>query len=530
MKARVFYIITTLSLTVASVVTSCKKDFLNTIPNDRLSSEFFWKTEEDAELAVNAIYPNLDAQSQLFLLDGLTDIAHVNEFFAVSSQVEQNVYDASSSVIADQWSAAYKGIAAANFVLDNIDKVSETETNKLALNQYRGEAKALRAYQYIKLATSFGNVPLVTKQISIQEGKQLVNTPINEIWNFIDKELKEAVELLPSTIEKGRISKGAAWALDARANLYAGRYQDAVNAAQKVFDLNLYSLYPRYEKLFSYAAEGNQEVILDRQFLKDVLSNNVFNTIAPYSQVTSRNTYVPTKAIADLYPMANGLPITDMDSGFDKFNPYTDRDPRMRYSMFVPGDVLPDGKIFNPLPKSGTPDAIGNTFNATSTGYTIKKYINNEDLASPSNNGINSIIIRYAEVLLTYAEAKIELNQIDDRTALNAINEVRQRADVNLPPLSNTLNQDQLREAVRKERTIELAFEGFRMFDIRRWKVAETVIPGSVYGITYLDNGQLKTIEIPSYIKKFDKSRDYLWPIPRNERILNPNLGQNPNW
>lgn len=529
MKARVFYIITTLSLTVASVVTSCKKDFLNTVPNDRLSGEFFWKTEDDAKLAVNAIYPSLDAQSQLFLLDGLTDIAHVNRFFEVSSQVEQNVYDASSSLIADQWSAAYKGIAAANFVLDNINKIPETETNNAALNQYKGEAKTLRAYQYIKLASLFGDVPLVTKQISIQEGKQLQRAPINEVWDFIDKELKEAVELLPPTIEKGRITRGAAWALNARANLYAGRYQDAVNAAQKVFDLNLYSLYPDYEKLFSYSAEGNEEIILDRQFLKDVLSNNVFSTMAPYSQATSNNFYVPTKAIADMYPMNNGLSISDINSGFDKSNPYENRDPRMHYSMFIPGDILPNGKVFNPSPNSGTPDAIGSTFNATSTGYTIKKYINNEDLGNPSNNGINSILIRYAEVLLTYAEAKIELDQIDN-TVFHAINQIRQRSDVNLPPLSNALNRDQLRETVRRERTLELAFEGFRMFDIRRWKIAETVIPGSVYGITYLENGQLQTIQVPSFIKGFNKNRDYLWPIPQNEKILNPNLGQNPNW
>jgi hypothetical protein len=132
-------------------------------------------------------------------------------------------------------------------------------------------------------------------------------------------------------------------------------------------------------------------------------------------------------------------------------------------------------------------------------------------------------------VLLTYAEAKIELNQIDP-SVVDAINRVRQRSDVNLPPLSNTLTPAELRDAVRRERTAELAFEGLRTWDIRRWKTAETVIPGGVFGITYLANGQLTTFKVQAFEKVFDKSRHYLWPIPQKERQLNPNLTQNPGW
>ncbi len=514
---------------VSSVITGCKKDILNTAPNDRLSTDVFWKTENDAKLAVNAIYPFLDGVN-IFVWDGTSDIGHTNAPFQAEALLEQGVYDALNSRVLTEWNNAYSGIAASNFVLDNIDKV--TSANTALINQFKGEAKALRAYQYIKLAAFYGDVPLVTKSISIDEGRQLTRTPVSQVWDFVDKELTEAASLLPlsyAAAEKGRVTKGTALALKARADLLAARYQLAAEAAKQVMDLKLYSLYPQYSKLFSYAAENNAEVILNKEFIKDIYSVNVFGSMAPYSQKNSNNTYVPTKRLADTYTMSNGKDITDPTSGFDPNNPYTNRDPRLRYSIFVSGDLLPDGKTFRPEPNSGTSDAIGNTYLATTTGFVLKKYINTEDYANPTNNGINIILLRYAEVLLTYAEAKIELNQID-ASVFDAINQVRQRSDVNLPPLPNTLTQAQLREAVRRERTSELAFEGLRTWDIRRWKLAETVIPGPVMGMTYLVNGQPTTIKVQAFEKVFDKGRHYLWPVPQKERQLNPNLTQNPGW
>lgn len=511
------------------IIAGCKKALLDTVPNDRLSTDVFWKTENDAKLAVNAIYPFLD-DVNIFSWDGVTDIGHTNQLFQAEAKVEQGTYDALNSRISTEWNNAFSGIAAANFFLSNVEKVPSANT--ALINQLKGEAKTLRAYQYIKLAGLYGDVPLVTNPISIAEGRQLTRMPVAQIWDFVDKELTDAAALLPvsyAASDKGRITKGAAMALKARVDLWAGRYQQAADAAKQVMDLNVYNIYPQYAKLFSYAAENNSEVVLDKEFLKDSYSNNVFSSMAPYSQKNSNNTYVPTKRLVDAYPMSNGKDIAEAGSGLDPYKPYDNRDPRLRYSIFVSGDILPDGKTFRPEPNSGTADAIGNTYLATSTGFVLKKYINNEDYANPGNCGINIILLRYAEVLLTYAEAKIELNQID-QSVYDAINRVRQRGDVNLPPLPNTLSQSELRAAVRKERTVELAFEGLRLFDIRRWKIAETVMPGSVYGMTYVANGQLTTIKVQAFEKVFDKSRDYLWPVPQKERELNPNLSQNAGW
>ena len=520
-----------LLITTSLMLTSCDRDLLETIPNDRLSTSVFWKTENDARLAVNSLYTDLDS-TNIFGFDALTDIAHTNQPFDVQAYVELGIYDATSSKILGEWTKAYKGIRACNYFLENVDQVASTNT--ALINQYKGEARALRAYQYLKLAGLYGDVPLITTAISLDESRTLTRTPVAQIWDFVDKELSEAAGLLPVTyaaVDKGRATKGAALGLRARANLYAGRYQQAAEAADQVMKLGVYGLYESYEKLFTIAAENNKEVLLDRQFIKDTYPDNVFNLLGPYSQKNANSSYVPTKALVDTYETTAGKLITDPTSGYDPANPYANRDPRLRFSIFLTGDPLPSGITYRPEPTSGTPDAVGNTYIASTTGFNIKKYVNAEDYVNPANNGINIILLRYAEILLTFAEAKIELNQLD-ASVLTAINMVRNgRSDVKQPSIGSTASQAELRAIVRRERTVELAFEGTRLFDIRRWKIAETVLPGPVYGITYkAANGALTTIQAVGVNRNFDKTRHYLWPIPQKEINLTPTLTQNPGW
>nr|WP_229204015.1 RagB/SusD family nutrient uptake outer membrane protein [Dyadobacter alkalitolerans] len=239
---------------------------------------------------------------------------------------------------------------------------------------------------------------------------------------------------------------------------------------------------------------------------------------------------MPTKALVDTYETTAGKLITDNASGYNPATPYVNRDPRLKFSIFLEGDILPSGIAFKPAPNSGTADAIGSTYIASTTGFNIKKYVLVDDFANPVNSGINIILLRYAEVLLTYAESKIELGQID-ASVLAAINLVRNgRSDVKQPAVK-IASQAEMRNIVRRERTVELAFEGQHLFDIRRWKTAEKVMPGPVYGITYKDaSGALKTVEVVAVNKTFDASRHYLWPIPQKERDLNPSLTQNPGW
>ena len=513
---------------ITTFLAGCSKDLLETVPNDRISTEIYWKTDKDATLASNAVYTYLEGVS-IFSWDGMSDIGHTNIPFAVNAVLERGQMDIQNGIVLNEWQNDYAGIRSANAFLANVDKVKTTDKDRI--ERLKGEVKTLRAYLYIKLASLFGDVPLVTTEITLEESRNVARTPVSEIWDFISAELTDAANVLPNTqTDKGRITKGAALALKARAMLYAGRYPEAAEAAKQVIDSKVYGLYPSYQNLFTYAAENNKEVILDKEFVKDTYKNNAFGYMAPYSQQASSSTFVPLKKLVDSYQMTNGKDITDPTSGFDPYDPYKDRDPRLEYSIFTLGDQLPDGKIYNSKPGSGTADAVGFTYLATTTGFNVKKYINKEDLGQPGNCGINIILIRYAEVLLTYAEAKIEANQID-QSVVDAINEVRQRPDVNMPPLAGIGSQEEMRNIVRHERMVELAFEGLRYIDIRRWKIAENVIPGKLYGMTYTDdNGTLQTIQIQSFEKTFDKSRDYLWPIPQKERELNPNLTQNPNW
>jgi len=512
----------------ATFLPSCNEDLLETIPNDRVSSEIFWQTDNDAIAAANAVYTYLPGAETIFNWDGMSDIAHITLMWRSESIIEKGSFDATIDKVNNEWDNSYKGIQTANTFLINVDKV-QTKDQEL-IDRLKGEIKVLRAYHYIKLAMLYGDVPLITTPLSIEESRNLTRTPVAQVWDFVAQEFTDAAAVLPTTQEeKGRVTKGAALALKARAMLYASRYQEAAAAAKEVIDLNVYSLYPSYEKLFSYEAENNQEVILDNQYIEDIRGNSAFGYLAPFSQ-QARGEVVPTRKAVDAYQMNNGKDISDPSSGFDLMNPYANRDPRLRYSVFVVGDKLPNGETYNSLPSSGTADAIGYSENSTPTGFNIKKYVNKEDFAEPWDCGINIILMRYAEVLLIYAEAKIEANQID-QSVFDAINLVRQRPDVKMPPVTGT-SQEDLRNIVRDERLRELAFEGLRYFDIRRWKTAEDILPGIIYGMTYYSNQdrEFKTISLPSFVKAFNTGRDYLWPIPQKETELSPKLSQNSNW
>lgn len=514
---------------MAAALCSCSDNLLETMPNDRVSSEIYWQTENDFTLGANAVYTLLEGAGDFTNWDAMSDIGHVTLMWREESIIEKGAYDATIGKVLRTWTDNYTGIQAANIFLD---KAAQSEgLNQDLINRLTGEVKVLRAFFYTRLAILYGDVPLLTSETTLEESRSLSRTPVSEVWDFVYNELAEAADLLPVVqTEEGRITKGAALALQARAMLYAHRYQEAAVAAKKVIDLHAYSLYPSYERLFSYEAENNEEVIMNREYIKNIQSNNIFSLTTPNSLFPQVNSFVPTKKAVDSYQMANGRDISDPLSGFDPENPHENRDPRLKYSIFVLGETLPNGQIYDPRPGSGTGDAIGYAENSTATGFNVKKYLNIEDLAQPSNCGINIIFIRYAEVLLTYAEAMIESNQIDE-SVLAAINEVRGRPDVNMPPIENVSSQNELREIVRRERLVEFAFEGLRYFDIRRWQTAEDVIPGIIYGMTYVDqSGNLQTVSLPGFLKVFNPQRDYLWPIPQREIELNPNLTQNPNW
>jgi hypothetical protein len=241
----------------------------------------------------------------------------------------------------------------------------------------------------------------------------------------------------------------------------------------------------------------------------------------------------PNQSLVDAYEMANGKTIDDPTSGYNADDPYKNRDPRLFATIITPGSLY-EGFYYNPI-EVGSPDFYA-PYGNTKTGYLPRKFdAFLSDFPNVWNAGLNIIVIRYAEVLLSYAEAKIEKGEIDN-TVYDAINSVRTRAGMPVVDISKYNTQTTLRELIRRERRVELALEGLRWFDIQRWKIGPQVMPGQLLGarLGTVDPNNGNLVLTPERIvvetRVFDPGKNYLWPIPQKEIDLNKNLVQNPGY
>jgi hypothetical protein len=529
-----------IALSLLVTTAGCDDALLDSKPTDTLSDETFWKSRQDAVNAVNALYPFLPGISEM-QWDMMSDIGSSLSPGSSTATVEKGEQNAAMGYFNGHWDTAYRGIRAANYFLENVDRVKQEDprfADALA-SRLKAEARFIRAFQYARLVMLFGDVPLVTKPLELQESKELTRTDAGKVWDFVETELTEAARDLPVRYtgdDVGRVTRGAALAMKARAMLYAGRWEKAAAAAKAVMDPGVYSLHPTYKNLFSYAAQNNSEVILDRQYAQSLSSHDFFDDFAPRG-MNGDVGISPTRTLVDAYETVNGLPI-EQDPEYNPLDPYANRDPRLDYTLFlpafsnkVPGEMLYNNRRYDPRPGSGTADEVERDYRRTKTGFNTQKYVNPEDMLDRRNGGVNFILIRYADVLLTYAEAKIETGQID-ATVYDAINRVRQRGDVKLPPITPGKSQAELRRIVRHERMVELAMEGLRFFDLRRWKTAHEVMQGPIPGMRYIrkGEGEVSTLTYGGVVRSFNPQRDYLWPLPSQEVVLNPKLTQNPGY
>jgi tetratricopeptide (TPR) repeat protein len=429
-------------------------------------------------------------------------------------------------------------VARANILLGNIDRIPAGKIDPTRKARYIAEAKALRGVLYTYLVGLFGNIPMPLVPMTDEEARQLANSTPTQVYDQIIKDLDEAAAVLPASYtgnDQGRMTKWAALAFKARAALYAGRYQLAADAAKQVIDANVYALNPDYGQLFLYAGENSKEIIFAHNYAKSTQAagqnNNIFGEYGPPTN-SAAGRVVPIRQLVDAYLMKDGLPITTSPlynpkawTPADTLNYTSNRDPRLAFTVLYPGAPW-DGGTFDSRPRgiSTKPEAIdlGNE-NVSVTGFNIRKYIDLTDKTDRGNGGINAILMRYADVLLMYAEAKFELGQ-NDAAALAAFNLVRAR--VGMPALATLTRGD-----VRLERRVELAFEGLRLFDIRRWKIAEQVMPApAACGIDYINAAGATVRQCqPASARQFP-ARAYLWPLPQAELDLNPNLKQNPGF
>lgn len=549
------------------LIASCSDDLLEKAPVDTLNPSIFWNTEEDAIAAVNNLYTHLPDIRYTLYREMMSDFAIGSSGDEGRNNILEGTADASTGLFRNYWVGLYTKVAATNYFLDNVDKV--TGLTESALNRMKGEARFIRAYTYLELAMYFGDVPLVTKTLTVSEGSVIERTDRYEVFDFIISEMEQIADYLPLRSEQfvsggevGRITRGAAQALKARAGLFAGSvaknfsgpnpdqyFTKTVEACQQIVSSGQYGLYPDFSKLFSYEAEYSNEIILSRIYAKDFLPHSTFLNNAPKALTGRPNVDITiTKAMVNLFQMQEtGLFTHQEGSGWNPIDPYRGVDPRLEATTFLPAFSetsycsMVNEKRYDPRP--GLPsslriaDVISQQGDANKSGFALKKYINEaEDRGQGSNDGTNLILIRYADVLLMYAEALIELNQ-NLTLAADLIDDVRERAQ--MPPLeesgnssSDLADQVKMREIVRNERGVELAMEGLRFFDIRRWKTAENIIGGPIEGMTYQDytTKAIVTFHWITRVRIFTPSKDYLFAVPMSERLINPNLTQNPGY
>ncbi|WP_437919966.1 RagB/SusD family nutrient uptake outer membrane protein [Sphingobacterium sp. LRF_L2] len=551
-------------LSVCLVIGTSCDGYLDRSPLSGPSDDNYFKNEAELTLAVNGLYSALvyhptDDMPVNLTIDDATDIGWDRNTSPLQS-LGRGDHDSNNDYTRNIWTNAYKIIGKCNFVLDNTGKL-EGQVASALLQRYTAEARFIRAFVYQYLLDYFGGVPLVTTRVPLSEAN-IPRSSKEEVLDFILRELSEASLDLPVSYggaDVGRATKGAALAIRARAALHHAKWTEAAASAKEVMDLQVYELHPDFEELFGYAGESSKEIIFAFQYLRlqNTRTHGVTRAfLSRNAQGTSNK--IPSQSLVDAFTCTDGLEI-DKSPLYSPETPFANRDPRLGYTVALPGSIFfgfqfethkDSIKCWNYSYGTATASRIDNqdaiNAYASFSGYCWKKYVDFQDKDYTMQSELNITQVRYAEVLLIYAEAMLEAGTVDN-TVYDAINAIRQRPTVNMPPITPGKNTEQLRELIRKERLYELANEGFRLVDLRRWNLAEQFMNSTLYGRVprgFLSNAPtISTAGLVNYngvtnrasmrvieTRKFDKDRDYLWPIPNIEVVTNTNLEQNPGY
>lgn len=513
----------------------CKKDFFDKQPLDAVSDGTFWKTEADAQLALVGCYrtkigneaENFWSCRSLVCLDlaagNGSDKDHEPDILT------DGTLNSSYWMVLNYWQTAYQRIATCNNFLDHIEKVTMDEAKKAIMI---AEVRTLRAYEYFNLALYYGDVPLIQHVITVPEANSVSRTSKADVWAFVETELKESYTVLPISRpdkENGRITSGAALGLLGRLQMAENNWIDATSTYKTIIDYNCYIIDPKFRQLFWEVGEFSKEIILSSQYQKDVYSVTVFMNIYP-ELWGGWLAFSPVNELVKEFECTDGKTI-DVSPLYDKNNPYDNRDPRMDYTIMISGRTSFQGKTFLATGSPQSPDRFSKN---DWPGYAIHKFMDENFTGSLSNSGNNVSIIRYAEVLLSYLESKLESGSTIDQTLLDqTINKVRGRTAVNMPAVTTT-NPVELRKIIRRERRVEFAFEGLRYYDILRWNIAAEELNRQFTGLKLTNdpaNYHDYPVDSEGYFlfqrRNFKEGINELWPIPQYERDINKNLTQN---
>jgi hypothetical protein len=544
-------------LIIGTIAGSCKKGLLDVFPSDALSDATVFEDINVANRFLTNIYgtmPNGFARRDQNPGDagwsrGMSafamaeDDAEANNLASSTHGLNAGVLPTTWAYADDIWVQNYAIIRKANSFMEKIDAVPGDENVK---KRMKAEAKFLRAFAYGELVKCFGGVPLMLTAGTPEESIIPRNT-YEECLNQISQDCDEAAADLPAVMpvsDLGRATKVSALALKARMLLYyasplnnanneLARWTNAANAAQAVMAFGPapgsgdYGLHPDYYRLFM-DKPGNKEVIFARKFQNPSINPSDGARNKWYMSVPGVNDgawggFCPTQNLVDAYEMKNGLPITDPGSGYDAQNPYANRYARLDKTVLHQGSVYKSGIVIETFRGGNTNNT--NRLDSPKTGYGLMKLVDTSKWGAAGGADNDWIFIRYAEVLLNYAEAKNEASG-PDQSVYDAINQVRARAGQ--PALAAGFTQAELRDKIRNERRIELVFEEHRFFDVRRWKLGMTYFKEPIRKVQITRDGLGALIySYPVWEQRDYKEFQNLLPIPQNEIDRNGKLQQN---
>lgn len=560
-------------------LSSCHDLDLNPLSSG--STGNWYSTETEVQMAVDELY-NIDFWPE----DGQQQGDWSDDYIARSNNTDfdnaslngQNMW------VTNLWNYQYKAISRANGVIEKSHRAIDNGASVEKINCLIGEAKFHRAAAYAKLVVKFGDVPLVLQDVSTEEGLTMGRTDKSVVLQQIYKDFDDAIAVLPvSYATQQRATKGAALALKARVALIMGDWTMAAESAKAVMDLGEYELHSDFRDLFLSGTKTSKEFVfvIPRDAAYDVylscsygiggvnmIYNDLIRNAGGWMQTC------PSWELLAAFTCTDGK-LINQSSLFDPHNPFANRDPRLAETI-VPFGSNHLGYEYDPNPTKlqvmnyntgqlvTNNDTRANAQYASFNGLVWRKGIDETWLQNGKKVSQNLIYCRYAEVLLTYAEAKIELDQID-QSVLDAMNAVRARAykvdksATDQYPAFTSTNQNELRHQLRIERRMEMAKEHMRYTDIIRWKLAEKVMKRPTYGMPYpadlcvssiVNTGDwfwaftpdvdedgcadFSALEAAGKCQQLTTrnwdNRQYLWPIPTTELQINPNLKPNPGY
>ena len=519
---------------------SCSDAILDKQPIDKLSEDAVWSDPRLVETYVNSKYQDMTWGFQEVMWSSLSDESMFKHDYGTHAINKGEVTaDNNPSFYADIWGRNYLYIRDANVFFERIKSTTMDEKLKSRLT---GEMTFLRAMRYFDLLRNYGGVPIITKVYNLSDDftTGVARATIEQTVDYIVKELDAAAALLPmkhSGPDVGRATKGACMALKARTLLYGAsplytntatgdvaKYTKAAEAAKAVVDLGQYSLYPNYAQVFT--AIRNQEVILDEarirrsgwQWMERFNGPNGFGGWAGN---------MPSQTLIDEYETADGKLITETGSTYNAQEPYKNRDPRLAATILYNGTMYRSRALETFVPGGkDTKDGI-EPWNTSLTGYYLRKFMYEDASISDGDNYGNNhwVFMRYGEVLLNYAEALNESGKTAEAYA--PANQVRVRAK--MPVLPAGLSQTQMREKLRHERQIELAYEEHRFYDVRRWKIAMVTDNKPIRGADIRKDASGKLTYTYQTIQERKFMEKHYWlPIPIKEVQANSKITQNP--